>query len=98
MHTALLVAVVVMAEPSDAQVELLNKFRAEFISIKPGVGRFPTAMTMGRSECHALEQRRWKLSRTQEDGPLSAICCIHSAPRFLTSSAVNTSVWVEIPH
>ena len=57
MHAAFLVAVVLSAEPSAAQLDLLRTFRTEFISITPGAGVYPTVMTIGRFEGGLTNER-----------------------------------------
>jgi formylglycine-generating enzyme required for sulfatase activity len=47
-HAALLVALMVSAEPSADQLKLLKVFRDEFVEITPGDGKFPAEFTMGR--------------------------------------------------
>jgi formylglycine-generating enzyme required for sulfatase activity len=49
-HAALLVALMVSADPSPKQLELLKVFRDEFVEITPGEGKFPAEFSMGRDE------------------------------------------------
>lgn len=44
------------AEPTDAQLPLLKTFRAEFIHITPGEGKFPQSFTMGAKDGPADQQ------------------------------------------
>ena len=49
MLLALLAAIVVSAEPSTTQTELLKTFRSEFVAITPGEGKFPAEFNVGRA-------------------------------------------------
>jgi len=57
MQSSLLIAVVLLSEPSGGQLELLKTFRAEFIQITPGTGVYPVEMTVGRSEGGPTNER-----------------------------------------
>ena len=47
--SALLLAMIISADPSDDQTKLLQVFKEEFIEITPGQGKFPKAFQMGGS-------------------------------------------------
>jgi formylglycine-generating enzyme required for sulfatase activity len=48
--TAFLLAMIISADPTDGQTELLKVFREEFIAITPGEGKYPKSFTMGSSD------------------------------------------------
>ncbi|MBB74579.1 MAG: gluconolaconase [Planctomycetaceae bacterium] len=49
MNTVLMVAVLLGADPTPQQKELLEIFRKEFIAITPGTGKFPASFQMGQA-------------------------------------------------
>ncbi len=53
--TALFLAMIVAADPTPTQAELLKTFRDEFVVITPGKDRFPQAFTMGRADGNESE-------------------------------------------
>jgi formylglycine-generating enzyme required for sulfatase activity len=60
--TLLFLAMVLSADPEPAQAELLQVFRAEFIAITPGAGKFPKSFVMGRPDGSAAEQPAHEVS------------------------------------
>ncbi|MBI2481001.1 MAG: formylglycine-generating enzyme family protein [Planctomycetia bacterium] len=54
--TALLLAMIVSADPGPTQAELLQLFRTEFVAITPGEGSFPKSFEMGRADGSAAER------------------------------------------
>lgn len=56
MNTVLMVAVLLGADPTPQQKELLGIFRKEFVAITPGTGKFPAAFQMGHPGENASSQ------------------------------------------
>ena len=56
-HAALLVALMVSADPTPDQIELLKLFREEFVEITPGQGKFPAEFGMGRENGGQASER-----------------------------------------
>ena len=47
MNVALLLGCLLAADPTPEQLELLKKFRSEFVAVTPGSGKFPKSFQMG---------------------------------------------------
>ena len=60
--TALLLAMIVAADPEPTRAELLQVFRDEFIAITPGEGKFPQSFAMGRADGSDAERPVHKVS------------------------------------
>ncbi len=56
MLPMMFLATVLAAEPSDAQRELLTRFRAEFVALTPGEGKYPAKIEIGSAEGPAAER------------------------------------------
>ncbi len=56
MTLAFFLACSLVADPSPEQLELLQTFRTEFVSITPGVGPYPKSFRMGRAGGSQAEQ------------------------------------------
>jgi len=55
-HAALLLTLMLSAEPTPKQLDLLKTFHSEFVQITPGQGKFPKSFVMGRDGGPASER------------------------------------------
>jgi len=57
MYAALILTMVISADPTAEQIEPLKTFRKEFIAITPGKGEFPKKFSMGRDDDGPANER-----------------------------------------
>jgi len=60
--TMLAISLLLTADPTPQQRELLKVFREEFIAITPGEGKFPASFTMGRESTAAGKRKPTRIT------------------------------------